>query len=147
MITFLVVNGPNLNMLGTRDPEQYGSMTLDQIQHKMIARAKELGVNLLFIQSNNESKLVDFVQQNGSNAHGIIINPAGLTRIGFPLLDSCIDTKLPMVEVHLSNPDKREIWRQGSIFSVICNGSISGLGWMGYIAAIEYLSANLSGEV
>ncbi len=147
MITFLVINGPNLNMLGTRSPEQYGSMTLDQIEHKMIARAKGLGVHLLFIQSNNEGTLVDFVQHNGSNAHGIIINPAGLTRIGFPLLDACIDAKLPIVEVHLSNLNKREIWRQGSIFSVICNGSICGLRWMGYIAAIEYLSASISGEI
>jgi 3-dehydroquinate dehydratase-2 len=147
MTTVLVVNGPNINMLGTRNSEQYGSMTLNQIEHKMISKAKDLGLELLFIQSNNEGSLVDFVQQNGLKADGIIINPAGLTRIGFPLLDACIDSKLPMVEVHLSNPNNREIWRQGSIFSAVCNGSICGLRWMGYIAAIEYLSASLSGEI
>ncbi len=147
MTTFLVVNGPNLNMLGTRDTEQYGSITLQQLEDKMISKGKELGIDLLFVQSNDEARLVDFVQQNGPDANGIIINPAGLTRIGFPLLDACIDSKLPIVEVHLSNPNRREIWRQGSIFSTVCNGSICGLRWIGYIAAIEYLSASLSGEI
>ena len=147
MTTFLVVNGPNLNNLGTRDSEQYGSITLDQIEDRMTSKGKELGIDLLFIQSNDEGKLVDFVQQNGPNANGIIINPAGLTRIGFPLLDACIDSELPLVEVHLSNPNRREVWRQGSIFSTVANGSICGLRWIGYIAAIEYLSASLSGEI
>ena len=147
MTTFLVVNGPNLNNLGTRDSEQYGSITLDQIEDRMTSKGKELGIDLLFIQSNDEGKLVDFVQQNVPNANGIIINPAGLTRIGFPLLDACIDSELPLVEVHLSNPNRREVWRQGSIFSTVANGSICGLRWIGYIAAIEYLSASLSGEI
>ena len=147
MTTFLVVNGPNLNTLWKLDPEYYGTLTLSDIEERLKTRAKELGVKLLFCQSNFEGELINFINQNSSQGNGIIINPAGLTRVGYPLLDSCIDSGLPLVEVHLSNIHRREEWRSDSIFSRVATAIVSGMRWRSYVAALEYLAASINEEV
>ena len=139
MRTILVVNGPNLNMLGRRDPEHYGTTTLTDIEGQLNERADQLGVDLQFCQSNSEAELVDFINENANRAGGIIINPAGLTTVGYPLLDACIDSGVPVVEVHLSNIYARESWRSPSIFARTVDSTIAGMGVMGYMAALEYL--------
>ena len=147
MTTFLIINGPNLDMLGTRDPEHYGSVTLHTLEAKMKNKAKALGVNVSFFQSNVEGELVGFINNNAETAAGIIVNRAGLTQVGYSLLDACIDSRLPIVEVHLSNIYKREEWRSNSIFSRIADSTVSGMKWVGYIAALEYLTYHKNLEV
>ena len=147
MTTVLVLNGPNLNMLGKRDPSQYGSTTLEELEKHISDRAKTLDVIVKFLQSNYEGDLVEFVQQNSSIADGIIINPAGLTTNGYSLVDACIDSKLPVLEVHLSNLGAREHWRDRSAFTRIAVGYVAGLKWKGYIAALEYFVALTKGEI
>lgn len=139
MRTFLVVNGPNLNMLGRRDPEQYGSMTLTELEEMLTRHADNLDLEVEFCQSNSESELVDFINGNAHRADGIIINPAGLTTIGYPLLDACIDSGIPVVEVHLTNIYARESWRSPSIFARVVDSTITGMHFMGYLSALEYL--------
>ena len=147
MVTFLVVNGPNLDTLGARDPSTYGSMTLADLERRLRQRGQELGVELRFCQSNFEGELVNFINQNASSAQGIIINPAGLTLAGYSLLDSCIDSGLPVVEVHLSNIGAREEWRSRSIFSRAARATVAGMRWRGYLAALEFLVALIKEEV
>ena len=147
MTTFLIINGPNLNMLGRRDPEQYGTTTLSDIEKRLNERAAQLGVELEFRQSDSEAELVGFINDNAQRAAGIIINPAGFTTVGYPLLDACIDSGVPVVEVHLSNIYAREAWRSPSIFARSVAATIAGMRWMGYVAALEYLHALTQKEV
>ena len=147
MTTFLVVNGPNLEMLGKRNPEHYGAMTLAEMEGRIRRHAEDLGATLLFCQSNSEAAMIDFINNNGARSNGIIINPAGLTTVGYPLLDACIDSGIPVVEVHLSNIYSREEWRSPSIFSRTVSATVAGMRWMGYIAALDYLSALTKKEV
>ncbi len=147
MTTFLVVNGPNLNMLGRRDPSHYGTTTLADIQDRLNQRAARLGVDLEFCQSDSEADLVGFINDNAKRADGIIINPAGFTTVGYPLLDACIDSGVPVVEVHLSNIYAREAWRSPSIFARAVSATIAGMRWMGYLAALDYLHALTQQEV
>ncbi len=147
MTTFLVVNGPNLNMLGRRNPQHYGDTTLANIEERMNRRSAQLGVDLEFCQSSSEAVLVDFINDNAHRAAGIIINPAGFTTIGYPLLDACIDAGVPVVEVHLSNIYGREAWRSPSIFAHAVAATVAGMRWMGYISALDYLHALTQKEV
>jgi 3-dehydroquinate dehydratase-2 len=137
----LVIHGPNLNMLGSRQTAIYGEKTLDEIDSLLQKRARELGVELETSQSNHEGALVDFIQEKSPEAAGIIINPAALTRYGLSLRDALADTSLPIIEVHLSNIHAREEFRQQSVIAPIARGQISGLGWRGYIAALETIAA------
>ncbi len=139
----LVIQGPNLNALGRRQPEHYGTKTLAQINAALEARAKELGASLVCFQSNHEGALVDFLQAESAQAQGIIINPGALTHYGISLRDALVDSGLPIIEVHLSNIFAREEWRHHSVVSAIARGVICGLGWRGYIAALEILAAQL----
>ena len=139
----LVINGPNLNMLGKRDKSIYGEKTLNQIDALLKKEARSLDVEVLTFQSNHEGALVDFIQEHTDSAQGIIINPGALTHYGFSLLDALIDSKLPILEVHLSNVYRREEWRARSIVAPIAQGQISGLGWRGYIAALQVLVSQL----
>lgn len=141
MSTFLVINGPNLNLLGRRDPALYGAKTLPEIESLLGQRASELGVQVLFYQSNSEGALIDFIQQQASKAQGIILNPGALTHYSLSLRDALVDTRLPVVEVHLSNIYAREEWRSHSVITPIARGQITGLGWRGYTLALEYLAA------
>lgn len=142
----LVINGPNLNMLGRRDKEIYGEKTLAEIDSLVKKQGGTLNVEVATFQSNSEGALIDFVQQQSGSADGIIINPGALTHYGFSLRDALADTKLPVIEVHLSNIYAREEWRAKSVIAPIAKGQISGLGWRGYIAALQTLVAELKGE-
>ncbi|MSP78699.1 MAG: type II 3-dehydroquinate dehydratase [Dehalococcoidia bacterium] len=139
MATFLVINGPNLNALGKRDPAQYGTATLVDIEQRIRTYAREFKVTLEFFQSNHEGALVDYVQQHAEGADGIVINPGALTHYGLSLRDALADTRLPIVEVHLSNVYAREEFRHKSVIAPIAVGQISGLGWRGYLYALEHL--------
>ena len=142
----LVINGPNLNMLGKRDKEIYGGKTLAEIDSLIKEQGEALNIEVLTFQSNSEGTLVDFIQEQADSANGIIINPGALTHYGLSLGDVLADTKLPIIEVHLSNIYAREEWRARSVIAPIAKGQISGLGWRGYIAALRALVAQLRGE-
>lgn len=137
----LVIHGPNLNMLGSRQVSLYGDKTLAEINSLLDKAAYELGVELETFQSNHEGALIDFIQEKSSEATGIIINPGALTHYGLSLRDALADTSLPVIEVHLSNIYAREEFRQQSVIAPVSRGQISGLGWRGYIAALEIVVA------
>jgi len=139
----LVINGPNLNNLGRRDPGQYGSMTLPEIEAAITDRASVLGVEVQFFQSNYEGAIVDFLQENSGGADGIVINPAALTGVGYSLGDALRDAGLPLIEVHLSNIHAREEFRRHSVIAPIAVGQVAGLGWRGYLYALEHLTHHL----
>jgi len=130
-------------MLGQRERATYGDKTLAEIDSLIKKRAEELGVEVLTLQSNSEGALIDFIQAEAPQAEGIIINPGALTHYGLSLRDALADSALPLIEVHLSNIYAREEWRQRSVIAPIARGQISGLGWRGYIAALEILVAEL----
>ena len=137
----LVIHGPNLNMLGSRETEFYGDKKLEEIDSMLRKKAKELKVEIDTFQSNHEGELIGFIQKNAPQASGIIINPGALTHYGLSLRDALADTSLPVIEVHLSNIHAREEFRQKSVIAPIAKGQISGLGWRGYIAALEIAAA------
>ena len=142
----LVIHGPNLNMLGQRDKAIYGEKTLQAIDALLRKEARALGVAGVTFQSNHEGALIDFVQEQADSARGIIINPGALTHYGFSLLDALVDSKLPIIEVHLSNIYQRDEWRTRSIVAPIAQGQISGLGWRGYLAALQILAGKLKAK-
>ena len=135
----LVLHGPNLNLLGSREPEVYGSDTLDEINRSLCKIAKDAGANLVNFQSNSESELISRIQQAiGDRTDFIIINPAGYTHTSVALRDALAAARLPFIEVHLSNIFAREFFRRESYFSDLALGVISGLGARGYYLALEY---------
>jgi len=133
----LIVNGPNLNMLGIREPEIYGRESLADIESACRAECDRLGWRLDFVQSNHEGVLVDRIQQARTDNSGIIINPAGFTTSSIAILDALKAVALPTVEVHLSNIHQREPFRQHSYVSLVAQGVICGLGSHGYILALS----------
>ena len=122
----LVINGPNLNMLGKRDPEHYGSDTLESIGKALSQKAQELGCELVFFQSNHEGAIIDFIQKEASLSDGILINPGALTHYGYSLYDALADAGLPVVEVHLSDIHAREEWRSLSVIADVTIEQITG---------------------
>lgn len=142
-MNLLVLQGPNLNMLGKRKAEHYGTMTLDDIHSRMTERARELGCELRFCQSNHEGDLIERIHEERERVDGIILNPAGLTGVGYSLRDALEDAGLPFVEVHLSNIHGREEFRRHSVFSAIALGHIAGFRWRSYTAALEVLVGHL----
>lgn len=139
MAKYLVINGPNLNALGKRSPDIYGTTTLPEIEAQISRKAEELKVSVEFFQSNSEGAIIDYIQANSDQAQGIIINPGALTHYGYGLRDALTDSNLPVVEVHLSNIHARERWRRRSVISAVAKGQITGLGPRGYVAALEAL--------
>ena len=135
----LVINGPNINMLGIREPEIYGSRTYDDLVNLIIKEADKLGVEVECFQSNHEGTMVDIIQSAYGDTDGIVINPAAYTHTSVALLDAVKAVGIPTVEVHISNPDEREDFRRVSYIRKACVKTISGKGFEGYLEAIRLL--------
>lgn len=142
----LAVHGVNLNTLGTREPHIYGSTTLAEVDAALQAKAGELGVELSAFQTNHEGAFIDFLQREAPAAHGIITNPGAWTHYSIAIRDALAGTGTPFVEVHFSNVHAREPFRHVSVLAAIARGSVIGLGWRGYVAALETLVALLREE-
>ena len=142
-LNILVMHGPNLNTLGTREPAIYGSVTLAQIQERLEQYAAGVNASVECLQSNHEGVLIDSIQQHAATIDGIIINPGAFTHYSYAIRDALSATKLPIIEVHLSNIYAREEFRHHSVIAAIVRGHIVGLGWRGYILALEALVALL----
>ena len=136
----LVIHGPNLNMLGTREPDIYGHQTLEEIDAALTTQADRLGLHIETFQSNHEGDMVDKIQQAHDSFHGIIINPAAYTHTSIAIRDALSLLNIPVVEVHLSNIYKRESFRRTSMISAVVTAQISGLGSHGYLLALEGLA-------
>lgn len=137
----VVLHGPNLNLLGVREPDVYGEVTLTEIDRRIAARAVELGMTVRSRQSNLEGELVTAVQEALGWADGIVINPAGYSHTSVAIRDAIAAVRLPTIEVHLSNPAAREDFRRTDLVAGVCTGLICGLGWRGYLLALEALWA------
>lgn len=135
----LVLNGPNLNMLGTREPHIYGATTLADIESAMVSHALQYKAEIVFHQSNHEGVLIDLIQANQSSIDGIIINPGAFTHYSYALRDALSAVSVPIVEVHISNVYKREAFRHHSVIAPIATGQIAGLGWQGYVLALTWV--------
>jgi len=133
----LLLNGPNLNMLGVREPEVYGTDTLEDIVARLKERAKELGVEILDRQSNHEGSIVDYIQHHQAEADAIIINPGAFGHYSYAIRDAIAGSRLPAFEVHISNVHAREPFREKMVLSAVCKGVITGFGWRGYQYALE----------
>ena len=139
--TIYVLNGPNMNLLGTREPEKYGTATLAEVEKLCRATAKRLGLAVVFRQSNHEGEIIDWIQEaRAKKAAGIVLNPAGFTTTSVAILDALAAVALPAVEVHITNIHARESFRQGSYISKVAKGVICGFGVHGYALAITGLA-------
>ena len=139
----LVLHGPNLNLLGTREPEVYGRTTLAEGDQKLLDRAAQAGAELKTFQSNHEGALIDRIHAARGDTDFIVINPAAFTHTSVALRDALIGVDIPFIEVHLSNVHRREAFRHTSYFSDVALGVICGLGWQGYLYAVDHALAQL----
>lgn len=144
-MNIVVINGPNLNTLGQREPEVYGTTTLAEIESSMRSYAERTGVSLDFFQSNSEGAIIDRIQACDGNVAGIIINAGAFSHTSIAIRDALAALRAPIVEVHISNVYRREHFRHVSLLAPVVTGQITGLGWHGYILAIDYLTNRHSG--
>lgn len=141
----VVINGPNLNLLGQRDPKHYGGLTLEQINAKLTELGGELGLTLAFFQSNHEGELVDAIQAAGRTGAGVVLNAGAYTHTSVAVRDAVEACGAAVVEVHLSNPHAREDFRKVSLLSGVAAGEVAGFGWASYALALTWL-ARFSGQ-
>ena len=139
----LVINGPNLNNLGRRDPGHYGSATLSEIEKAVAEKAGDLDSEVAFFQSNHEGDIVDFIQKSTDGSDGVIINAGALTHYGLSMRDALTDAGLPIIEVHISNIHARDEYRRHSVVADMAVGQIAGFGWRGYLYALDFLIAHI----
>jgi len=146
MKSILILNGPNLNFLGKRDPAHYGSLTLEEINGRLEDLARQLDVELRFAQSNKEGVLIDLLQEAASWADGVVFNPGGYSHTSIAIRDAVESIGLPVIEVHLSNIYAREEFRHTSMVSPVCAGTITGLGWRSYTSGLTALKGILDDQ-
>lgn len=146
MIRVLVLNGPNLNMLGTREPDVYGTQTLDEIERMVVERAVVMGVEVGFLQSNHEGTLIDALQAAPGNYDAVVYNPGAHTHYSYALRDAVAAIGVPVVEVHLSDISTREDFRRLSVIAPVCVEQISGHGAQSYVLGLESAVAHVKGE-
>ncbi|MPZ23160.1 MAG: type II 3-dehydroquinate dehydratase [Dehalococcoidia bacterium] len=140
MMRVLLINGPNLNKLGTRKPEVYGTTTLEQVILKVRNHASARGATLVDFQSNHEGAIIDWLQEMAGGADGIVINPGGLAHYSVALRDALEDTNLPVVEIHISDPATREDFRHRFVTATAAAATVTGKGWRGYLEAVDRLA-------
>jgi 3-dehydroquinate dehydratase-2 len=143
MSKVLVLNGPNLNRLGTREPDVYGSGTYEELGQALSAAAAELGVTIEMRQTNDESEMLSWLHEAADHATPVILNPAAFTHYSYALRDACALLTAPIIEVHLSNPMAREEFRHTSVVSGVVTGTISGLGFDSYLLALRAIAARV----
>lgn len=140
MKKILVINGPNLNLLGKREPHIYGTTTIEDVNQQMEELAGEKDFELTFFQSNHEGEIIDQIHEAREKFDGIIINPGAFTHYSYAIADAVSAVSIPTIEVHISNIYKREAFRQHSVIAGVAVGQISGLGIFGYLAAVSYFA-------
>jgi 3-dehydroquinate dehydratase-2 len=147
MLSVLILHGPNLNLLGEREPDVYGALTLAEIDQRLQALGEELDLSVRCAQSNSEGALIDALQDARRWAQGVVFNPGGYTHTSVALRDAVVGIGLPVIEVHLSNVHAREEFRRRSMIAPVCVGSIAGFGWRSYALALhalaEFVSENM----
>ena len=143
MIKILIIHGPNLNLLGEREPEVYGTTTLEQLNQMLAKKAKDWGVELKFFQNNSDGKIIDFIHEHRKWTDGIIINPGALTHYSYSLRDAIASVSKPAIEVHLSDIYKREPFRRISVIKDVCIDQVLGLGIQSYLKGLEKLITHL----
>ena len=146
MSGILLLHGPNLNLLGKREPEIYGSMTLGEINQRVLIAGQEMGFDIQAFQSNREGALIDRLQEAIDWASGAIFNPGGYSHTSIALRDTIAAIELPVVEVHLTNIYGREDFRQRSLIAPVCAGTITGFGWRSYLLALQALRGLIDGD-
>jgi 3-dehydroquinate dehydratase II len=144
-VRVLVLHGPNLNLLGTREPEVYGTLTLPDVDARIRERAAQLGIEVETAQSNGEGELIDLIQGARGTFDAIIINPGGYSHTSVAIRDAIAGVGVPTVEVHLSNPSAREDFRKVDLVAGACRGVVAGFGWRSYVMALEAIADQSSG--
>jgi 3-dehydroquinate dehydratase-2 len=139
MLRILIIHGPNLNLLGEREPEVYGKTTLEDVNYEIAKLAEKLGVLVEFFQSNHEGAIIDFLHENRTTANGVVINPGALTHYSYALRDAIAGVQLPTMEVHLSDIHKREPFRKISVTQEVCIGQVYGKGLNSYLEGLDLL--------